>query len=513
MSHFDDFDSPDLDPDEFREVGYRTIDLIAEHYARVREVETLPGDRPDQVAAKFDDPLPEAGRDPDALLDDWEERIYPFAAHQGSPRWYGYVMGSGTQIGAIGDALAAAVNMNVGGWIAGPSATEIERECIRWLAELSGYPTDCGGVLTSGGTMANQAAILTAFRAGTEYDSRARGLQTDDRPGRFTLYTSAHEVHASVERVADALNLGREAVRLVPCDDDYRMDPAALVRMVDEDRGNGDVPFCVVAQVGSINVSAVDPLDEIADVCAERDLWLHADGACGAVGATLPEKTHLYAGIERADSLTLDPHKWLYVPYGCGCVLFRDPEHQARTFAMDAAYLDTMDDETYQGTSYAHLGPEMSRPFRALKLWMSLGYHGVEGYRRLHRRNLRCVEYLHDMVVSDADFETLQEPNLFIYSFRFHPEDLHSRRLETATREAVDDYLDWLNQRIADDLRLTGLAFLTTTSVREHTVLRMSICNHRTTPEDIDTTFAAIREHGERIDGEGRDRLPADSGE
>jgi glutamate/tyrosine decarboxylase-like PLP-dependent enzyme len=435
---------------------------------------------------------------PGALLDAWEDRIYPYASHQGSPRWFGYVIGSGTQMGALADALASAVNMNTGGWITGPAATEVERQCLRWLAGLAGYPTDCGGVLTSGGTMANLSALFTALRAHAGYDSRAQGLQTDDRPGRFTLYASEHEGHSSIGRVADVLNLGREAVRPVPCTEDYRMDPQALARLMDEDRENGDVPFCVVAQVGSINVGTVDPLSEIADVCAEQGVWLHADGASGAVGATLPEREHLYAGIERADSLTLDPHKWLYVPYGCGCVLFREPEHQARAFAMHAAYLDTIDDERYEGTNFGLLGPEMSRPFRALRLWMSLRHHGIEGYRRLHRQNLRCVEHLHERVLDADDLEALHEPTLFIYSFRYRPPDLEDVSLPDRheTREA---YLDWLNQRIADEIRVSGVAFLTTTAVRGHTVLRLSVCSHRVTLEDIETTLEAVRNQGERI--------------
>jgi glutamate/tyrosine decarboxylase-like PLP-dependent enzyme len=168
----------------------------------------------------------------------------------------------------------------------------------------------------------------------------------------------------------------------VPCDDDYRVDPDTLDEMLTADAADGKRPFCVVAYVGSINVSAVDPLDAVADVCDDHGVWMHADGACGAVGAVLPEKDHRYEGIERADSLTMDPHKWLSVPYSCGCVLFRDSDVQARTFSMHAAYLDETDEEAYHGTNFAYLGPEMSRPFRALKLWMSLKHRGVEGYRR-----------------------------------------------------------------------------------------------------------------------------------
>lgn len=501
------FESLDPDPDEFRELGYAAVDMMAEHLSQVREVDTVPDATPAEVSTVFDEPLPREGEDPRSVLEAWNERIYPYAAHQGSPRWFGYVNGSGTPIGALADALAASVNMNAGGWIAGPSATEVERQCLRWLAEMIDYPTDGGGVLTSGGTMANHAALYAALQAETDFEAREVGLRDVDDAGRFTLYESAHEGHSSISRVAEMIGVGRDAVRAVPCDDDYRVDPDALAELIAEDLERGHRPFCVVANVGSINVSAVDPLVEMADVCAEYDLWLHADGACGAVGAILPEKEHLYAGLDRADSVTLDPHKWLAIPYACGCVLYRDAEVQSRAFSMHAEYLDMTEREEYHGTNFGFLGPEMSRPFRALKLWMSLKHRGLEGYRQLLRQNCRCAEHLHERVVAADDFEALQEPNLFIYSFRYLPEELRDPSGDPNLEGDVDEYADRLNQRIADELRLTGEAYVTTTEVRGHTVLRLSICSHRTTPADIDRTFEALRDHGERIDLELRDRV------
>ena len=501
------YDTLDPDPEEFRDLGYRAVDMMADHYARIDAVDTFPDTTPSAVAAEFDDPLPREGEAPEAVLAEWNERVYPNATHQGSPRWYGYVMGSGTPIGALADALAASVNMNAGAWMGGPAATEVERQCLQWLAEMIGYPTDCGGVLTSGGTMANHAAIYTALQSATGFEPRAAGLRAIDHPGRFTLYESAHEGHSSIDRVTEMIGVGSDAIRSVPCDEDYRMDPAALEDMLTDDLANERIPFCVVANVGSINVSAVDPLAAIADVCADHDVWLHADGACGAVGAILPEKSDLFEGLERSDSVTLDPHKWLSVPYSCGCVLFRDPEAQSQAFSMHAEYLDFTEEDTYHGTNLGFLGPEMSRPFRALKLWMSLKHRGVDGYRQLLRQSCRCAEHLHDLIVAADDFEVLQEPNLFIYSFRYLPADLREAMADDDRRAAIDDYADWLNQRIADDLRLTGEAFVTTTEVQDYTAIRLSICSHRTTPQDIDTTVDALRAHGERIDAEGRERL------
>ncbi|MFW6152918.1 MAG: pyridoxal phosphate-dependent decarboxylase family protein [Halobacteriota archaeon] len=491
----------DLEPAVFRELGYRTIDIMTEHYANVTNVETLPDRSPQAVAALFDEPLPETGVDPDDLLADWVERIYPNAAHNGSPRWFGYVKGSGTQVGALADALAASVNMNAWGQIGGPSAAEVERQTIEWLSELIGYHDDAGGVLTSGGSMANHTAIYAALQRASDFEAGERGLRALDGSGRFTLYTSAHEHHSSVERVASMIGIGTDAIRYVPCDESYRLDPEALEAMVIDDEEAGHTPFCAIAQVGSINVGAIDPLEAMADVCERHDLWFHADGACGAVGACLPELEDDFAGLERADSVTLDPHKWLSVPYACGCVLFRDATVQARTYAMDAEYLDRMADDAYHGMDYSSMGPELSRPFRALKVWMSLKHRGLEGYRDQFRRSLRCAEHLHELVREADDFEVLHEPTLFIYSFRYVPADLgRSER----TKEPVEAYLDWVNQRITDEVRRTGEAFVTTTGVDERTVLRLSICSHRTTIDDIDRTFELLRHHGERIDREER---------
>jgi len=501
----------DMSPEQFRALGYRVVDMIAEYYRTVRDVPVFPARTSSTVAAIFDEPVPQRGQDPVSILDEWTEKVLPNTTHLGSPRYFGFVNGSGTMIAVLAEALASSVNMNVGAWKPAPAATEIERRTIAWIAELIGYPTTTGGLFVSGGTMANFTAILTALRNVAGYDTTREGLQSDHRRGRFLLYMADHEGHSSIERVADMLNLGRNAVRRVPSRDDFTIDIAALEGMLDEDTRRGDTPFCVVAQVGSINVGAIDPLDDIARVCAARRIWFHADGACGAAGAILPEKRPLFSGLEKADSVTLDPHKWLYIPYECGCVLVRDPEKLRRTFSMHAPYLRGTLPTEYTGLDYYEYGPQMSRGFRALKVWMSLKHYGVEGYRTLLGQNVRCAEHLDRLVRASRDFEAFHRPTLFLYSFRYVPENLRSVATHSPEhRAAIDAYLDRLNQRIADEIQLTGVAFLMTTSVRGHTVLRFSICSHRTTPHDIDAVFGKLRELGERLDRQepGRPQVP-----
>jgi aromatic-L-amino-acid/L-tryptophan decarboxylase len=480
----------DLSPEAFRALGYRVVDGIAEYLGGIREVPVFAGRRPEEVARAFDEPLPERGQDPERILSEWAEKVLPNATHLGSPRYFGFVNGSGTPMGILAEALAASVNMNAGGWKPAPAATEVERRTLAWLAEFIGYDPACGGLLTSGGMMANFTALHTALRHTASYDTTPGGLQDPARSGRFLVYASDHEAHVSLVRAVDVMNLGREALRRVPTLADYTLDVGALRHMLEDDRARGDHPFCVVAQVGSVNVGAIDPLPEIADVCQEYGLWFHADGACGAVGAMLPEKRPLYAGLERADSVTLDPHKWLYIPYECGCVLIRDPERQRRAFSMHAPYLRGILPDAHLGLDFYETGPQMSRGFKTLKLWMTLKHYGAEGYRRLLRQNFRCAEHLDRLVRASADFEALHRPALNIYAFRFRPASVRG------DTEVEAGYLDRLNQHIADAIQLDGLAFVMTSQLRGRTVLRFAICSHRTTIADIERVFDEMQRLG-----------------
>lgn len=495
--------NPDPTPDEFRELGYRVVDMIADYYGSIDDLPVFPARSSREVAARFAEPLPQTGQDAEAILDEWTEKVLPNATHLGSPRYFGFVNGSGAAMATLAEALAASVNMNVGAWKPAPAATEIERQTIAWLAELVGYPTTCGGLFTSGGTMANFTALLTALRNTAPYDTTQDGLQATARSGRFLVYMADHEGHVSITRVADMLNLGRNAVRLVPSRDDFTLDPAALEAMIVQDKAQGDIPFCVVAQVGAINTGGVDPLEAIADICAAHDIWLHADGANGAVGRILAEKESLYRGLERVDSLTLDPHKWLFIPYECGCVLVRDPEKLRRAFSMSAPYLRGTLPTDYTGLDYFEYGPQMSRGFRALKVWMTLKHYGVDGYRKLLAQGVRCAERLDALVRASEDFEALHEPNLFIYSFRYAPARLRAAAAASDDgAQEVDAYLDRLNQRIADAIQASGFAFIMTSAVRGRTVLRLSICSHRTTLADMEDVFAKLSEFGAALEAD-----------
>ncbi|MGQ0720443.1 MAG: pyridoxal phosphate-dependent decarboxylase family protein [Candidatus Eiseniibacteriota bacterium] len=488
----------DLATDDLRRVGHEVIDAIAAYHAGLDDRAVLPDVTPAQVAARFTDDLPEEGESADALLADWKVRVEPLLTAVGSPRHFAYVNGSGSMVGILADALAASVNTNAGAWKLGPAATEIERQCLRWIAGFIGYPRDAGGIVVTGGTMANLTALTTALRHAAPYDSTPQGLQDPARSGRFLVYMTDHEGHVSVTRVADLMNLGRKTVCRVPSRSDFTMDVGALDRMLAEDRAKGDLPFCVVAQLGSVNVGAVDPLGAIADVCRKHGVWLHGDGACGLLAAGAPQTKALFAGIERADSLSFDPHKWLGVPYDSGVVLVREAERLRRAFSITAPYLRGMDDrDESAGVDFLEYGPEMSRGFRALKLWMTLRAFGARGLREAFARSCALTRRLHDLVRADPDFEVLHEPVLYLYSFRFVPRALAARRDDADTAAKLDE----LNQGIADAVQRSGTALIMTTRIHGRVTLRMSICSQRTKAKDIDASFRAVAETGRRLAG------------
>ena len=485
---------PDLPAAEFKTLGHDVIDLLAEYYAEMGSAPAFPGCKPSDVAALFDAPPPEHAESIDAILADWREKIIPNSSRQGSPRWFGFVNGSGSQIATLADAMASAVNPNCGGWRAAPAAIEIERRTIRWLAELIGYVPDCGGVFVSGGTMANVAALRIALVAKATWDIDAEGLQSRGGAGRMTVYMADHETHVSFVRAMDLLGLGRSALRSVPSNDDFTINTAALERMIADDIAAGMTPFCIVGHVGSINVGAIDDINALAEIAGRANLWLHLDGACGALGGILPELRPQLGAMSRADSVSFDAHKWLGVAYEAGCLMVRDIATMRRAFAMQATYLQPARDNEYSGVNYFDYGPQLSRSWRALKVWMTLRYYGAEGIRTFFRQTIACAKHLHALVLASDDFELVQpSPALYIYSFRWAPKELRGN----------DGLLDNLNQRISDELQRRLIAFAMTTRIRGRVTQRLSICSHRTTVADIDATFHAMREIGQELIADG----------
>ncbi len=469
--------------------------LVSDYFAHVSELPVFPEVSAADVAARLSTPLPDEGESIEHLIDDCRALI-SMSRHNGHPRFFGYVASPSTPVGAYADLIASALNANLTSWRSAPAATEIERTVLRWLAALIGYNRDGHGILTSGGSMANLNALYIAHRTKAPADASRKGLWSDGG-APMTVYTS-DQIHLSLPKAADVLGLGREQVRIVETDASYRLDVRSLREMIAGDRRRGLRPFCVVASAGTVSTGAVEPLAEVARVAAEHSLWFHVDGAYGALAALDETKRPLFAGLELADSVSLDPHKWLYAPVDCGCLLFREAENARRAFSSseNAAYIkihEEADDESYAFWDY---GLELSRRFRALKIWLTLRYYGARRISAAISEDSRLAQYLAECVEAADDFELLAPVELSICCFRYLPKGAQRELLNAGTvnGEHLNDELNQLNARIMHAVQRGGRAYLSNATLRGgHYALRACITNFRTTRADIRQTLDIIR--------------------
>jgi aromatic-L-amino-acid/L-tryptophan decarboxylase len=468
-----------MDPDMFRRAGHALVDRIAELLRELPDRPVTPGESPDRVRQILGaaEPLPAEGTDPETLLERTAELLIEHSLYNGHPRFFGYITAGPTPIGMLSDLLAAAVNPNVGAWTLSPMASEMEAQAVRWMAELIGYPTDCGGLLVSGGNMANFVGFLAArARAGASWNVREAGLRAADASS-FTAYVS-RETHTWIEKAADLFGLGTEAIRWIPTDTDLRMDMDALRRTLTEDRAQGFRPMVVVGTAGSVMSGVVDPLVEIAGLCREEGIWFHVDGAYGGFGAASPEApAELRAGIGLADSVAVDPHKWLYAPLEAGCTLVRDAGALRNAFAYHPPYYYF----GQEAVSFVDYGLQNSRGFRALKVWMALKQAGRAGYERMIGDDIRLARRLHEQAAAHPEIEPITQ-GLSISVFRYVPEAL---RPELGT-ESAEEYLNQLNEAIQGRLERSGEAFVSNAVVGGRYCLRACIVNFNTTVADVD---------------------------
>ncbi|HET7698864.1 MAG TPA: aminotransferase class V-fold PLP-dependent enzyme [Vicinamibacterales bacterium] len=486
-----------IPPSEFRRIGHALVDAIAEHLESLPTRPVTRGDLPDRVRDLLDGdaPLPAEGRDPAMLVQSAARLLFEHSLFNGHPRFFGYITAPPAHIGILGDFLAAAVNPNVGGYTLAPVATEIEAQTIRWIAELIGYPRDCGGILVSGGNMANFIGFFAARAAKAGEEVRSRGVGRDGRTPR--VYCSA-ETHTWIQKAADLSGLGTDAIRWVDVDREQRMDAAALQRTLDADAARGDRPFMVVGTAGSVSTGAVDPLRAIARVCRERGLWFHVDGAYGGFAAAVPGAApEIEAALPLADSVAVDPHKWLYSPLEAGCALVRHPEHLRAAFAYHPPYYHF----GIEATNYVDFGPQNSRGFRALKVWLALAHAGRAGYTQSIGDDIRLAARLHERVSRHPQLEPCTCA-LSITTFRFIPSDLR----KAAGGAATESYLNELNQAILDRLQRDGDAFVSNAVVGGRYVLRACIVNFNTQAADIDALPDIVVRLGETLDAQLRAR-------
>ena len=481
----------EMEPEEFRELGHNLIDQLADFLASLRDLPVTPGESSVEVrqAMGASDSLPDQGTDPGPLLDQTAQLLLDHSLFNGHPRFWGYITSSAAPIGMLGDLLAAAVNPNVGAWKLAPLATEIEAQTVRWIAELIGYPAGCGGLLVSGGNLANFICFLVARTAKASWEVREVGLR--HKTGRHLRVYASRKTHTWIQKATDLSGLGTDSIRWISTDEKQRLDVARLRQRIQEDLDQGDQPFLVVGTAGSVSTGAIDPLPELAAICREYELWFHVDGAYGAFASVLPDLSSDLRGLTEADSIALDPHKWLYTPLEAGCVMVRDAKGLGKTFSYHPPYYH-FDKEAI---NYFDLGLQNSRGFRALKVWLALRQVGRAGYTRMIADDIRLAQELYRRVKDHPDLEALTQ-SLSITTFRYVPPDLVTR----CGSQKVEVYLNGLNQEVLTRLEAGGEAFLSNAMLDGKFALRVCIVNFRTSLEDIEALPEIVTRLGRKVD-------------
>jgi len=480
----------EIDPEQFRLLGHELVDRIAGLLESLPTRPVTRGESPLNIrkALDADRSLPNHGTDPAQLLRHAADLLFEHSLFNGHPRFWGYITSSAAPIGALGDLLAAAANPNVGAWPLSPMASEIEAQTIRWIAEMLGYPEECGGLFVSGGNMANIVGFLAARQAKAGRDVRSAGLGSE----RLRVYCSK-EAHTWIQKAADIAGMGTDAIRWISTNDRMQIDVSALRQQIEADRDAGERPILVVGNAGTVSTGAVDPLSELAAICREFDLWFHVDGAYGAMAAILPEAPQEFAGLGKADSIAMDPHKWLYAPLEAGCALVRNREKLRDAFSYHPPYYHF---ET-EAINYYDLGPQNSRGFRALKVWLALQQAGRDGYVQTISEDIRLAGELFRRIAQTPQLEALTQ-SLSITTFRFIPSDLERGGEEN------EGYLDQLNNELLTRLQNSGEAYLSNAIVRGRFALRACIVNFRTTRADIEALPPLIVRIGVKTDAELR---------
>jgi aromatic-L-amino-acid decarboxylase len=485
----------ELDPALFRTLGHWLVDQVAGFLESLSSGPVTRDESPSAIrdALSLTGPLPESGMDPALLLEQTANQLFAHSLFNGHPRFFGYVTAPPSPIGILGEFLAAAVNPNVGAWTLSPAATEIEAQTVRWMASLINYPVDCGGLLVSGGNMANFVCFLAARAAKAGWNVREHGVAATSAQ-RLRVYASA-ETHTWIQKAADIGGLGTASIRWIATDDRLRLEVRALRRQIEEDLAAGDVPFLVVGTAGSVSTGAVDPLPEISALCKDYRMWFHVDGAYGGFAAAVPQAPDDLRGLSQADSVAVDPHKWLYAPLEAGCALVRDPESLRAAFAYHPPYYHFNE----RATNYVDYGPQNSRGFRALKVWLALRQVGAEGYRKMIADDIRLSQTMAHAITRHSELELMTQ-ELSITAFRYVPPDLRTK-LQDAH---VERYLNELNREILDRLQRGGEIFVSNAVVGGRFLLRACIVNFHTTQADVEAVPDIVARIGRTADAQLR---------
>ncbi len=489
--------SLNMDAIEFQHAGHLLVDYITTFLQELPGKKVTTGAKPKDIQKILgNNSLPQTGGNTIDLLEETSKMLFDHSLFNGHPKFWGYITSSGAPIGALADFLAASVNANVGAFALSPMATEIEKQTIQWLAELIGYNKDCGGLFVSGGNMANFLGFLAGRRNKIDGDIRKNGLPeitidpSQNSTGykekrRYTIYC-AKGTHTWIHKATDLFGHGTDSIRWIDCLPDQQMNISHLKQIIKEDKQFGHKPFLVIGNAGSVSTGIIDPLTEIAAFCKSENLWFHVDGAYGAPAACLPELAENFKGLSLADSIALDPHKWLYSPLEAGCILVRDPRHLHDAFSFTPEYYNFGGNGKDAPMNFHEYGMQNSRGFRALKVWMSLKQVGRNGLTQMIRKNIELAKLLFQLAEDNDRLEAISQ-NLSITTFRYVP------------KNETNQDLNQLNETLLNRLQAGGEVFLSNAIINGNYCLRVCIVNFRTSDSDIRELVQIVLREGEKL--------------
>jgi aromatic-L-amino-acid decarboxylase len=468
----------DMSPEDFRRYGHQVVDWIANYLAHPERYPVLSQNQPGDVKKALPSKAPERGEAMETMLADLDRIIVPGVTHWNHPGFFAYFATSGSAPGILGEMLAAAFNVNAMLWRTSPSATELEEVTISWLRQMLGLSEEFGGVIYDTASISSLCAIAAAREAVTDLRVREEGLGTSNT--RLRLYCS-EQAHSSIDKAVITLGIGQQGVRKIGTDSEFRMDASSLARAIEEDRANGWRPFCVVATVGTTSTTSIDPVPQLAEICQREGLWLHVDAAYGGSAAVVPEMKWVLDGCEHADSIVMNPHKWLFVPVDLSVLFCKRMDVLRQAFSLVPEYLRTGDADEVQ--NFMDYGPQLGRRFRAIKLWFVMRYFGVEGLAARIREHIAMARKFSAWVDLSPDFERLAPVPFSVVCFRAHPQRISS-----------EAELDTLNERLMDEVNRRGKVYLSHTKLKGVFTLRLAIGNIRTTREYVKLAWDELNE-------------------
>jgi aromatic-L-amino-acid decarboxylase len=478
----------DSDLETFQKDLRKASELAVRLYGGLDQARVTPAKSRMEIASLFDEPLPEEPQPMEAILREVENNIFANSTLCLSPRFFGYINAGGNQAAVLGELLASAVNQICAKWHFSPAAHEVEQRVIRWIAQFIGYAPDAGGCLLSGGSACNLVGLAVARKQKAQFDAASLGM----RGGPPVTVYGSQEGHASLEKGMVLLGMGRNQFRKIAVLDDFTIDLEALEKQVTVDRKNGYHPICAIGNAGTTNTGSVDPLDALAEFCRKQELWFHVDAAYGGPAAGTETAGRLFRGLDRADSVVVNPHKWLYVPVEAACILVREPRALRDTFEVVADYLCEESDAGDDGLlDFKDYGPQLSRSFRALKVWMTFKAYGTRKLRAAIESNIEIMRYLAERIDQSQDFVRLAPVPLSVVCFQYRTSDI--------AVHPDQKYLDGLNNRLSEAIEKDGRVFLSGTKIHGKRVLRACSVNHRLRREDVDCLLDVIRELGRSL--------------